>query len=225
MSKQKQSRSLSQIGRYAVFFAAPIIALYLVFFVELYPGKPAVTNTMAVAILMALWWMTEVVPLAITSLLPVVLFPLLGIMDGKDTSIQYFNHVIFLFIGGFIVALAIQKWDLHKRIALFILRLVGSSPSRILFGFMFGTAFLSMWISNTATVMLMMPILVSIITKLEDKNNKKSVYHFSVGLLLAIAYSASIGGIATLVGTPPNLSFARIFDIYFPDATDISFAS
>lgn len=225
MKSDAAKLNLTQVGRYAIFFAAPVIACYFVFFSDLQPGKPAVSNTLAVAILMALWWMTEIVPLAITSLLPVVLFPLLGIMDGKDTSATYFNHVIFLFIGGFLVALAIQKWNLHKRIALYILKIVGSSPSRILFGMMAGTAFLSMWMSNTATVMLMMPIMMSIIAKLEDKNEKKSLYHFSIGLLLALAYSASIGGIATLVGTPPNLSFARIFDIYFPEAPEITFTN
>ncbi len=211
--------------RYILFAAAPLISAYLIAFVELDPDKPVLTYTLAVAILMAIWWVTEIVPLAITSLLPIVLFPAFGIMDGREVSATYFNHVIFLFIGGFLVALAIQKWGLHKRIALRILKIVGSSPARILLGFMFATAFLSMWISNTATAMLMVPILLSIITKLEEINTKALVNHFAVGLLLSIAYSASIGGVATLVGTPPNLSFARIFYIYFPDAPEISFAT
>lgn len=210
--------------RYTLFVLAPLISTYIIAFLDLEPGQPAITNTLAVALLMAIWWITEVVPLAITSLLPIVLFPALGIMDGKAVSTTYFNHVIFLFIGGFLVALAIQKWNLHKRIALNILRVIGRSPGRILLGFMFATAFLSMWISNTATAMLMVPILMSIIAKLELINGRKAMQHFSVGLLLCIAYSASIGGIATLVGTPPNLSFARIFDIYFPNAPEISFA-
>jgi sodium-dependent dicarboxylate transporter 2/3/5 len=215
----------AQSIRYLIFMLAPVVAAYLIFFVELDPDNPAVTNTFAVAVLMALWWVTEVVPLAVTSLLPVALFPMLGIMDGRDVSATYFNHVIFLFIGGFLVALAIQKWNLHKRIALNILRVIGSSPARILLGFMFATAFLSMWISNTATAMMMVPILLSIIDKLEEVNGREKVRRFSVGLLLCIAYSASIGGIATLVGTPPNLSFARIFYIYFPEAPEISFAT
>ncbi len=219
------SENPGQTARYALFILAPLLAIYIITFTDLDPGNPAVTNTLAVAILMALWWVTEVVPLAVTSLLPIVLFPMLGIMDGREVSATYFNHVIFLFIGGFLVALAIQKWDLHKRIALKILNTIGSSPGRILLGFMFATAFLSMWISNTATAMLMVPILLSIITKLQDINGKEKVKHFAVGLLLCIAYSASIGGIATLVGTPPNLSFARIFYIYFPEAPEISFAT
>ena len=211
--------------RYGLFILAPFIAAYIILFSNIEPENPAIKNTLAVAILMALWWVTEVVPLAITSLLPIVLFPALGIMDGKEVSSTYFNHVIFLFIGGFLVALAIQKWNLHKRIALGILKVVGTSPAKILLGFMIATAFLSMWISNTATAMLMVPILIAIISKLEDINGKKKVKHFTIGLLLCIAYSASIGGIATLVGTPPNLSFARIFDIYFPEAPEISFAT
>jgi len=208
-----------------VFLAAPVLFLYIVFFVNLAPGKPAITYTFAVAILMALWWITEVLPLAVTSILPVVLFPLLGIMNGKTVSTTYFNYIIFLFLGGFLIALAMEKWNLHKRIALKILLSIGVSPGRILMGFMLGTAFLSMWISNTATTMLMIPILISVILKLEEINSKESVKHFSIGLLLSVAYSASIGGIATLIGTPPNLLFARVYKINFPNAPDITFAN
>jgi len=206
------------------FIITPIISLSIILFADLQPGNPAVTRTLAVALLMAVWWITEALPLAITSLLPVALFPLLGIMNGQDVSATYFNHVIFLFMGGFLIALAMERWNLHRRIALNILLITGVSPGRILMGFMLATAFISMWISNTATTMMMLPILMSIITKLEESVDKKSVAAFSTGLLLAIAYSASIGGIATLVGTPPNLSFARIFHIYFPDAPELSFA-
>jgi len=204
--------------------SGPLFFTLIVVFGNLDPENPAVTYTLASAIWMAIWWITEVVPLAITSLLPVVLFPLLGVMDGKSVSSTYFNHVIFLFIGGFIVALAMQKWDLHKRIALKILMTVGAGPGRILFGFMIATAFISMWISNTATTMMMLPILISVISKLDESIGEKKVAKYSVGLLLGVAYSASLGGIATLVGTPPNLSFVRIFQISFPDAPAISFA-
>ena len=211
--------------RYAIFLLAPIIFLYIVFFVELDPSKPIITYTLAVAILMALWWIVEIVPLGITALLPFLLFPMLGVMNGKAVASNYFNDVIFLYLGGFLFALGMQKWNLHRRIALKLLLIVGNSPAKIMLGFMLGTAFLSMWISNTATTMLMIPILISIILKLEETNKKENVKHFSIGLLLAVAYSASIGGISTLVGTPPNLSFARIFVIYFPNAPEISFAS
>ena len=210
--------------RWLVFLAAPLASAALIGWGDLDPERPAVTYTLAVAVLMALWWVTEIVPLAITSLLPIVLFPALGIMDGKDVSVTYFNHVIFLFIGGFLVALAIQKWNLHRRIALHILRVIGLTPGRILLGFMFASAFLSMWISNTATAMLMVPILMSILQQLEELNGEEAVRHFAVGLLLSIAYGCSLGGIATLVGTPPNLSFVRILHIYFPEAPEVTFA-
>jgi len=173
---------------------------------------------------MAIWWMTEAVPIAITALLPVVLFPLFGIMNGKDVSSTYFNHIIFLFIGGFIVALAMEKWDLHRRIALKILLLVGVSPNRILIGFMLATAFLSMWISNTATAMMMVPIALSVISQLEENIGSEYIKKYSVALLLGIAYSASIGGIATLIGTPPNIAFSQIYSQTFPSAQEISFA-
>lgn len=208
-----------------LFWTAPLMFLYFVFFVKLDEKNPAITYTLAVGLLMAIWWITEVIPLAVTSLLPFVLFPILGVMNGKAVASNYFNDIIFLFLGGFLFALAMQKWELHKRIALKLLLTVGNSPGRIMLGFMLATAFLSMWISNTATTMLMVPILMSIILKFEELNQGGNVNSFSTGLLLATAYSASIGGISTLVGTPPNLSFSRIFTIYFPEAPEISFAS
>jgi solute carrier family 13 (sodium-dependent dicarboxylate transporter), member 2/3/5 len=204
--------------------SGPLLFLLVLLFVDLNTDNQLVIYALACAVWMAVWWITEAVPLAVTSLLPLVLFPLMGIMDGKAVSSTYFNHVIFLFIGGFIVALAMQKWNLHKRIALKILIFTGVGSGRILLGFMLATAFLSMWISNTATTMMMVPILISIIAQLEESAGKEAVSKYSVGLLLGVAYSASIGGIATLVGTPPNLSFARIFQIMFPMAPEISFA-
>lgn len=192
----------------------------------LYPvesDKPEIGSMMAVASLMAIWWIFEVIPLAITALLPVVLLPLLGISDGKTVSSAYFNHIIFLFIGGFLMAIAMQRWNLHKRLALKILRFTGTTPQRILLGFMLATAFLSMWISNTATAMLMVPIAMSVVGKLEELH-EGFTKHSASGIMLGIAYSASLGGIATLVGTPPNLSFARIYHIMFPMAPEISFA-
>lgn len=197
----------------------------IILFGDLEPGHPEVTYTLAIALLMAIWWITEIVPLAVTALLPVILFPLLGVMDGKDVSSTYFNHVIFLFIGGFIVAIAMQKWNLHRRIALKILMYTGISPARILLGFMLSTAFLSMWISNTATTMMMVPILLSIIQKLEENIEEQKLGKYATGLFLGVAYGASIGGISTLVGTPPNLSFIRIFQIMFPGAPEITFAN
>lgn len=204
-------------------FIAPAISLSIIFFVKLAPDNPRVTYTFAVAFLMAAWWITEAVPMAVTSLLPVALFPLLGIVDGVKVSSLYFNHVIFLFIGGFLMAFAMEKWNVHRRIALRILLLFGVSPGKILFGFMLATAFLSMWMSNTATTMMMLPIVIATTQKLEDTLGKKAVSRYSVGLLLAIAYASSIGGIATLVGTPTNLSFIRITGILFPKMSEITF--
>lgn len=192
---------------------------------ELSGGNPLVSRTAAVAVLMATLWITEAVPLAVTALIPVALFPVLGVLDGKTVSSQYFNHIIFLFIGGFIVAIAMERWNLHRRIALRILLLFGVKPRGILLGFMVATAFLSMWISNTATAMMMVTIALALLLRLEESFTPEDAHRFSVGLLLGVAYSASIGGIATLVGTPPNMSFARIFEMNFPDAPEISFAS
>jgi sodium-dependent dicarboxylate transporter 2/3/5 len=202
-----------------------LLAMFLVLFVDLDPGHPEVTHTAAVALLMATWWITEAIPLAATSLLPVVLFPALGVMNGKAVAGLYFNHIILLFIGGFIVALAMQRWNLHRRIALRILLWIGVQSRRLLLGFMVATAFLSMWISNTATTMMMVPIALAIVLKLEDNLGKEKVHKYGVGTFLGVAYAASIGGIATLVGTPPNLSFARILGICFPEAPDITFAA
>ena len=203
---------------------APVISMLIILFADLDPGNKNVTYTFAIAFLMAAWWITEAIPLAVTALIPVVLFPLLGVVDGKTISALYFNHVIFLFIGGFLMAFAMERWNLHRRIALRILILFGVSPGRILMGFMLATAFLSMWMSNTATAMMMVPIAFSIILKLEESLGKEKIGKYPIGLLLAVAYSASIGGIATLVGTPPNLSFVRISNIIFPKMTEISFA-
>ena len=201
-----------------------VVAALILLFADLDPQKPEVTAALSVAVLMAVWWVTEAVPISVTALLPVVLFPLFGIMDGKAVSSVYFNHVIFLFIGGFLVALAMEKHNLHKRIALKILMITGTGHGKILFGFMFASAFLSMWMSNTATAMMMVPIAISIISKFNELLNKKDARKYSLSLLLGIAYGASVGGVATLIGTPPNLSFSRIFIIIFPTASEISFS-
>ncbi len=200
----------------------PVFGL-LIFFSDLEPGNPAATRMAAVAALMATWWITEALPLSATALLPLVLFPMLGIMKGKETAPVYINSTIFLFIGGFMIGLTMQRWHLHKRIALWIIRLIGSSPSRIVLGFMVAAAFLSMWISNTATAIMMVPMALAVILRLEERLGTEHTHHFTVALLLGIAYACSVGGIATLVGTPPNLSFVRIFEITFPNAAPIAF--
>jgi len=205
-------------------FGTALVALAILLFTDLDPSNPAVTRMAAVAVLMAGWWITEAIPIPATALLPVALFPLLGIMNGKEVAAAYFNNIIFLFIGGFIVALAMQRWGLHRRIALRTLLLIGAGPRRIVLGFMVATAFLSMWISNTAATMMMVPIAMAVIAKLKETSDEHTGKRFAIGLLIGIAYSSSIGGIATLIGTPPNLAFSRIFAISFPNAPDIGFA-
>ena len=205
-------------------FTGPAIAALLLLFVQLDPARPAVTAAAAVAIWMAIWWIAEAVPLAVTALLPLVLFPLLGVMDGGKTADAYINHIIFLFIGGFLMAIAMQRCGLHRRIALRILMLFGHSPATVLLGFMLTTGFLSMWISNTATAMMMVPVALAIILNFDEQLDAAQARKLAIGFLLAIAYSASIGGIATLIGSPPNLAFVRILAINFPAAPEVSFA-
>lgn len=197
--------------------------LLILFFTDM--GDAVVSRTAAVGVLMAVWWTTQALPLAITALLPLVLFPVLGIQSGKATASTYTNWIIFLYIGGFLVALAMERWNLHRRIALQILARSGSSPSAILFGFMAATAFLSMWISNTATTMMMVPIGIAIILKWEELTKVQGRHAFGIGLMLAIPYASSIGGISTLVGTPPNMTFVGIFEQSFPGRETISFTS
>jgi len=202
-------------------WAGPVVSASLMLFYKPEPAHPEIGYTLAIAAWMAIWWILEPVPLAITSLLPVALFPLMSVMDGQTVSSAYFNHVIFLFIGGFLIALAMQRWELHRRIALNILSITGTGKSRLLLGFMLATALLSMWMSNTATAMMVVPILMSVLTQIEPEPATKR--SFSIGLLLGVAYGASIGGIMTLVGTPPNLSFLRIYQVMFPQAPAVTF--
>ncbi len=173
--------------------------------------------TAAVAALMAVWWLSEAIPLSATALLPIALFPLLGVLKVGQATAPYASDLIFLFLGGFIVGLAMQRWGLHKRIALITISLVGTKPKRLVAGFMLATAIMSMWVSNTATAVMMMPIGMSVIDlvfsrlgKTFDANMPRDASgpNFAMCLMLGIAYGASIGGIATLIGTPPNLVLA-----------------
>ena len=161
----------------------------------------------AVAILMATWWMTEAIPIEATGLLPLGLFPLLGVLDASTASAPYANELIFLFMGGFFLAVTMQRWGLHKRIALNIMARVGTSPGRLVLGFMLATAFLSMWISNTATAAMMLPIAIAV-GEMFRPHDQEGPYEFGIALMLGVAYAASIGGISTLIGTPPNAVLA-----------------
>ena len=206
--------------RIGLWFGPAIAVLLLVLPVA--PDNLPASRLAAVAVLMAVWWVSDAIPLFATALVPIVLYPLLGIMDGGDTVPAYFNSTIALFIGGFMIALTMEKWNLHRRIALNIIHFVGGGPARIVLGFMLAAAFLSMWISNTATAVMMVPIGLAIVLQIEDAAGEEA-RPFSVGLMLGIAYGCSVGGLTTLVGTPPNLSFQRIFEILFPEAPAIAF--
>lgn len=180
---------------------------------------------LAVTLWVAIWWITEAIPISVTALLPIVLLPLFGGVNIADVTASYGHKYIFLYMGGFILAIAIERWNLHRRIALTIIYVVGSNVPRIILGFMLSTAFLSMWISNTATTVMMLPIGVAVASQFLDHSalNPKEGEQFSKALMLAIAYSASIGGMATLIGTPPNLVLAGILQQIY--GIDISFAT
>ena len=241
----------------------PLAFLGILLFLDLDPQNPAATRMVAIVALMAIWWITEAIPLAATALLPIVLFPLMGIMRGRElpaankidlstasfngdfsaadfdiifpnVANQYMDWIILLFMGGFIIAIAVEKWNLHKRIALHILKVIGGQPHRLVLGFMVATGFLSMWLSNTATALMMMPMGMSLILLYEELNEKTIAEggtvsdrapNFALTLLLGIAYSASIGGFATLIGTPPNGVLITQMSQLFPDAPEITFSS
>jgi len=192
----------------------------------LLPGdlvSPVADKVLGVAAWIVSWWITEAVSISVTALLPLLLFPLLGISTMRDVSVHYGDPVIFLFFGGFIIALAMEKVHLHKRIALSIIRLTGTSPNRVILGFMIATGLLSMWISNTATTLVMLPIAVSVIDLLRNDGDgfTNGDRNFALSIMLGIAYSANIGGVATLIGTPPNMVMAGFINQQYE--TSISF--
>ena len=182
-------------------------------------ASEAQTKVACIALVMALWWVLEVLPLGVTALVPVFAFPFMNIMSAKQVAPIYMSSILMVFIGGFLVAIAMQRWQLHRRIALQIVSVFGNSPQRLIFGFMLASSLLSMWVSNTATTVMMVSIALAVIKHCEDKMgvNEHSRL-FAATLMLAIAYAASVGGTATLVGTPPNLVFARIYEMNFSKA-------
>lgn len=183
---------------------------------------PVICRTAAVAIWMALWWITEAVNIYFTGLLPVILFPLLGIAPMKAVAPMYMKDVLFLFIGGFVIAFAFERWNLHRRIALRIIGTVGGSPPRLLAGFMIASWFLSMWILNTATATLLLPSVLAVITQLEERGHRRN--GLATALLLGVAYASSIGGTATLIGTLPNLVLLDFWSEHYQGAVSIDFA-
>lgn len=185
----------------------------------------------AIATLMAVWWVSEALPIAAVALLPISLFPLLGVMPTASVTAQYANQIIYLFIGGFFIAVTMERWNLHRRIALNTIRLVGTAPARIILGFMIASAILSMFVSNTATAMMMVPIGLAVIKQASEiikKNNIQGIdtrpenFHFAIALMLGIAYACSIGGVGTIIGTPPNTVFVGVSETSFNQ--QISFA-
>ncbi|UCF64666.1 MAG: SLC13/DASS family transporter [bacterium] len=201
------------------------VGLLVLFITQLIPATAEFSveqkRMLAITLLMAIWWMTEALPLGITALLPLILYPLFGIMKSSAVAPHYMDHLVFLFLGGFLIAIALQEWQLHRRFALFILSVLGINHRNIVLAFMFVSASLSMWISNTATAIMMLPIAVAVIRQMEEKLENHSL--FASVILLGIAYSCSIGGIATLIGTPPNIIFSGIFQKFFPENPTISF--
>lgn len=163
-------------------------------------------KVIAIAAWMVTWWITEAISISVTALIPLTFFPLLDIMDMKTTAASYGSPIVFLFFGGFVIALALEKVQLHRRIALNIIQLTGTSPNRVVLGFMIATALLSMWISNTATTVVMLPIALSVINLLINDADgfSKNDQNFALSIMLGIAYAANVGGIATIIGTPPN---------------------
>jgi sodium-dependent dicarboxylate transporter 2/3/5 len=189
--------------------------------------QPEGQRLAAVASLMAICWMTQAIPIEVTSLIPLAAFPLLGIASAKAVSQSYFSDSSFLYFGGFILALGIERWGLHRRIALLITSALGVGSRRTVLGFMLATFFISMWISNTAAALLMLPIGMALLTSFEERHadvprNDPAFRHLAMATTLGIGYAATIGGMATLVGTPTNVVFVDIFGRLYPDAPPLS---
>lgn len=195
---------------------APVL-FFIVINLPFYLVSQTGDAVIAVALWMVIWWITEAVHIAVTSLLPLVLFPLLKVMSAADVGANYGSPIIFLFFGGFVLALALEKVNLHKRIALTIIKMTGTTPNKVILGFMIATAFMSMWISNTASTVVMLPIAISVIKLLIDDEDgfTKGDRNFALSIMLGIAFSANAGGIATVIGTPPNSVLIGILENEF----------
>ena len=188
--------------------AGPLVFIFLLNTTVPDGLNPEAWKVIALAAWMVAWWISEAMPLPVTALLPMIVLPMLGIFSQEEASTPYASPIVFLFMGGFLIALAMEKRNLHSRIALNLIRVIGTNPNGIILGFMIATAFLSMWISNTATAVMMLPIAMSVVKLLSERiaeENQIGVKNFSLVLLLSIAYAANIGGTATIIGTPPNV--------------------
>jgi sodium-dependent dicarboxylate transporter 2/3/5 len=199
---------MKQAHRRLIFIASGL-TLFLVFlFGNPFTLDPLACKAVAAAVLMIVWWITEALPMPVVALVPLVIHPLMGISSIEEAARSYSNPVIYLFMGGFMIGLAMEKWNLHKRIALQIVNRTGTSGNRIILGFILATGFLSMWLSNTATTMMMFPIAMSVIAVMKEQEPEgRGLANFSLALMLVIAYASNIGGMATIIGTPPNVAF------------------
>jgi len=193
------------------------------FFVNPLGLDPKAKLVLSIAVLMISWWVLDAMPLAVVALLPLVLYPLLSINSIKETSKAYSDSIIYLFMGGFFLGMAIEKWNLHKRIALSIIKFTGTNGNNIILGFILATGFLSMWLSNTATTMMMYPIgasVIHVISKHADPN--ANIKNFSLTLMLSLAYASNFGGIATIIGTPPNVAYIRHLNEHYKHGIDFA---
>lgn len=207
----RETSTVPSRGRRTVGFAIAAVVFVMMLALPAPEGlTPAGWRVAAVAVLMATLWLTEALPISVTALLPIVLFPTLGVSPVRDTTAPYADPLIFLFLGGFLIGLAIERWNLHRRIALTVLSRVGAREDLQVGGFMLATAGLSMWVSNTATAVMMLPVALSVVPRRPDGSVEPGKERFATALLLSVAYASSIGGIATLIGTPPN-AFLRGF--------------
>ncbi|MEO5978451.1 MAG: DASS family sodium-coupled anion symporter [Chryseolinea sp.] len=214
------------VRRYIFFLTGPLLfAVVLWILPENFIAEGAY-KVLALAAWMIVWWISEAVPIPVTALLPLVLYPLLGVMNMKSASAPYANPIIFLFLGGFIIAVALEKHRLHERIALNLIRITGTSGNGIIMGFMFATGLISMWISNTATAMMMLPIAISVIRLLMTRDDMKphdlpkNERNFAIALLLMVGYAATLGGLGTIIGTPPNTVFVGLVDEFYHQKMD-----
>lgn len=213
-------------GRSIGFILGPLLFIALLIALPADFISPGANKVLAVAAWMLIWWISEAMPIPVTALLPLVSFPALGVMSMKSAAAPYANPIIFLFLGGFIIALALEKHRLHERIALNLIRVTGTSGNGIILGFMIATGFISMWISNTATAMMMLPIALSVINLLKTGEDikphqlPKQERNFAMGLLLMVGYAATLGGLATIIGTPPNVVFAGLLDEFYHTKLD-----
>lgn len=212
-------------------FLGPLLFLIIMFFFPAEGLSKEGIGVLATTVWIATWWITESVPIPVTSLMPILLFPMLGVTKASEVTTPYADSIIFLFIGGFMLAIAIEKWNLHRRIAMTIISIMGVKTERLVLGFIIATGFLSMWISNTATAMMMVPIALAIVSQARDSitHEKEQIDHFVKATLFGVMYAASLGGLGTLVGTPANIILAntvsQMFNIELDFFTWMMFAT